>query len=65
MFQLVWRNWPGEGKWYISFLEIRFALLLFSSIRVRSLIKKQSIVRYRLKIYIFFFIPFTLFNCGF
>lgn len=36
----------------------RYVLLCFfsrSSIRVRSLIKKQSIVRYRLKIYIFFF----------
>lgn len=46
----------------------RYVLLCFfsrSSIRVRSLIKKQSIVRYRVKIYIFFFIPFTLFNCGF
>lgn len=35
----------------------RYVLLCFfsrSSIRVRSLIKQQSIVRYRLKIYIFF-----------
>lgn len=36
----------------------RYVLLCFfsrSSIRVRSLIKKQSIVQYRVKIYIFFF----------